>query len=62
MEARAAVLNGRGNGALEKLGAKRECVLRKSFLRDGEYLDQILWTILAEDWRRARVVPGAPIN
>ena len=51
LEARAAVLNGRGNGALKKIGANRECVLRKSFLRNGEYLDQVLWTILADDWR-----------
>jgi RimJ/RimL family protein N-acetyltransferase len=32
----------------------QEGVLRKSFLRDGEYLDQILWTILDDDWRRNR--------
>jgi RimJ/RimL family protein N-acetyltransferase len=51
LEARAAVLNGRGNGALQKLGASRECVLRESFLREGEYLDQVLWTIVADDWR-----------
>src|SRR5207245_9860292 len=51
LEARAAVLNGRGNGALRKVGAVQEGVLRKSFLRNGEYLDQTLWTILDEDWR-----------
>ena len=54
LEARAATANGRGNGALRKVGAVQEGVLRKSFLRDGEYLDQILWTLLDEDWRRAR--------
>jgi RimJ/RimL family protein N-acetyltransferase len=54
LEARAAVLNGRGNGALRKLGAVQEGVLRKSFLRNGEYLDQTLWTILHDDWRRER--------
>ena len=54
LEARAATGNGRGNGALRKMGAVQEGVLRKSFLRDGEYLDQILWTILDEDWRRSR--------
>lgn len=53
LEARAAVLNGRGNGALRKVGATQEGVLRKSFLRNGEYLDQILWTILDDDWKRA---------
>lgn len=50
LEARAAVLNGRGNGALRKIGAVQEGVLRKSFLREGEYLDQTLWTILDEHW------------
>ena len=53
LEARAAVANGRGNGALRKIGAVQEGVLRKSFLRNGEYLDQTLWTILNDDWRRA---------
>lgn len=56
LEARAAVQNGRGNGALRKIGATQEGVLRKSFLRDGEYLDQTLWTILESDWRASRVV------
>lgn len=51
LEARAAVANGRGNGALRKIGAVQEGVLRRSFLRDGRYHDQVLWSILAEDWR-----------
>lgn len=51
LEARAAVANGRGNGALRKVGAVQEGVLRKSFLSNGEYLDQALWTILDSDWR-----------
>ena len=59
LEARAAVPNGRGNGALRKMGASQEGVLRKSFLRDGEYLDQTLWTIVEDDWRRNRT-PGTP--
>src|SRR5687767_15208046 len=58
LEARAAVANGRGNGALRKVGALQEGILRKSFLRNGEYLDQTLWTILDEDWRRAKSVWG----
>ena len=36
LEARAAVANGRGNGALRKLGAVQEGVLRRSFLRHGD--------------------------
>ncbi len=56
LEARAALRNGRGNGALRKLGAVQEGVLRRSFLRNGERLDQALWTILAEEWRGVRAV------
>lgn len=62
LEARAAILNGRGNGALRKVGAVQEGVLRKSFLRNGEYLDQALWTILDEDWRAQRTVYGARVH
>jgi len=54
LEARAAVRNGRGNGALRKIGAVQEGILRKSFLKNGEYLDQTLWTILDEDWQAKR--------
>jgi RimJ/RimL family protein N-acetyltransferase len=50
LEARAAVQNARGNGALRKLGAVPEAVLRQSFIRNGEALDQQLWAILAADW------------
>ena len=35
LEARAAVANGRGNGALRKLGAVQEGMLRRSFQRNG---------------------------
>ena len=51
LEARAALANGRGNGALQKIGAKQEGVLRASFARGGEFLDQALWTILESEWR-----------
>ena len=62
LEARAAILNGRGNGALRKIGAMQEGILRKSFLRNGEYLDQALWTILDEDWKQQRVVWGVRVH
>jgi RimJ/RimL family protein N-acetyltransferase len=62
LEARAAVHNGRGNGALRKLGAVQEGILRKSFLRSGKYLDQSLWAILQEDWYRSKAVWGAKSN
>jgi len=54
LEARAAVLNGRGNGALQKIGAVQEGLLRKSLLRDGQYLDQALYAIVESDWRAQR--------
>ena len=55
IEARAAVANGRGNGALRKIGAVQEGILRRSFLRNGQYHDQVLWSVLAEDWRLQRI-------
>ena len=58
LEARAAVRNGRGTGALLKLGAVPEGVLRKSFLRNGEYLDQVLYAIVEDDWRASRGTPA----
>ena len=61
LEARAALKNGRGNGALRKLGAVQECVLRRSFRRNGEDLDQALWTILQDDWLHAKTVWGSPL-
>jgi RimJ/RimL family protein N-acetyltransferase len=54
LEARSAIRNGRGNGALLKIGATQECLLRKSFQKDGEFLDQVLYSILEEDWHALR--------
>jgi len=51
IEARAAVANGRGNGALQKIGATCEAVLRRSFRRNGTYMDQRLWAMTREEWR-----------
>jgi [ribosomal protein S5]-alanine N-acetyltransferase len=50
LEARASVENGRGNGALRKLGAVQEGVLRRAFLRNGRYHDQVLWSLIDSDW------------
>jgi RimJ/RimL family protein N-acetyltransferase len=52
LEARAVHLNGRGNGALRKLGATREGVLRSAFQGEHARFDQVMWSILAEDWAR----------
>jgi RimJ/RimL family protein N-acetyltransferase len=62
LEARAAVLNGRGNGALIKVGAVQEGVLRKSFLRDGVYLDQVLYSIIDSDWRASRDITWSDLQ
>jgi RimJ/RimL family protein N-acetyltransferase len=50
LEARVLMQNGRANGALRKLGAVQEGILRRSVRRDGEYFDQVLWSMLKEDW------------
>ena len=62
LEARAAVQNARGNGALRKIGAVQEGILRKSFLRGGRLHDQALWAIIDEDWYRSKAVWGAKVN
>jgi RimJ/RimL family protein N-acetyltransferase len=62
LEARAAVVNGRGNGALAKIGAVKEGLLRSSFLRNGQYHDQVLWSIVRDDWRRAKAVWGESLH
>jgi RimJ/RimL family protein N-acetyltransferase len=50
LEARVLLQNGRANGALRKLGAAQEGVLRRSVRRGGEYFDQVLWSMLKEVW------------
>ena len=60
LEARAAVANGRGNGALRKIGAVQEGLLRRSFVRNGQHHDQVLWGILADDWRLQRLAQRPP--
>ena len=62
LEARAAVRNGRGNGALRKLGAVQEGLLRRSFYRRGEYHDQALWAILDQDWRDRNLTWDGPVH
>lgn len=54
LEARTLVHHGRRSSALAKIGAVQEAVMRRSIFRDGEYVDQILWAILADDWRTLR--------
>jgi RimJ/RimL family protein N-acetyltransferase len=49
LEARAVTHNGRGNGALQKIGAKTEGVLAKAFKTGDGYVEQLLWALTAAD-------------
>ena len=50
LESRVLLQNGRANGALRKIGAVQEGVLRRSIRRGGEYFDQVLWAVVRDDW------------
>lgn len=50
LETRTAVGNDRGNGALRKLGATKEGLLRHGMCKNGVYFDQALWSILSDEW------------
>jgi RimJ/RimL family protein N-acetyltransferase len=62
LEARACVANGRGTGALRKVGALCEGILHQSFERHGERLDQGLWTIQRDRWLSAVTEPGLTLH
>jgi RimJ/RimL family protein N-acetyltransferase len=51
LEARASVPNVRGSGALAKIAAVHEVKMRESFRRHGMWFDQVMWSILADEWR-----------
>jgi RimJ/RimL family protein N-acetyltransferase len=50
LESRVLLHNGRANGALRKLGAVQEGVLRRSVRRQGQFFDQVLWALVKDDW------------
>jgi ribosomal-protein-alanine N-acetyltransferase len=60
LEARAMAANGRGNGALRKMGSVLEGRLPQSFLKDGRLHDQTTWSLLEPDWRRMNGVWRRP--
>ena len=60
LEARVAVQNGRGNGAMRKLGAVQEGMLRRGARQHGVYVDQVLWALLKDDWRQTPRPTGEP--
>jgi ribosomal-protein-alanine N-acetyltransferase len=53
LEARAMASNDRGNGALRKMGARKEGLLRQSMAKGGCLHDAHLWAIVERDWRQA---------
>jgi RimJ/RimL family protein N-acetyltransferase len=54
LEARSVDANLRGNRAFERLGARRDGMLRGAF-RDGDVVrDHVMWSILAPEWRAMR--------
>ena len=56
LEGRAATANARGNGALTKIGATSEAVLKNSLERHGVYHEQLLWTLIREEWDERQAV------
>jgi RimJ/RimL family protein N-acetyltransferase len=47
-------------GSLRAAGGTREAVLRRVAMVENQSVDQELWAILREDWRRARPRPDSP--
>ena len=62
LESRVVVQNGRANGALRKLGAVQEGVLRRSVRRGDEYFDQVLWSVLKDDWGQLWMTPASRVH
>jgi RimJ/RimL family protein N-acetyltransferase len=61
-EFRIDVRNGRANGALRKLGAAQEGLLRRARAADGEFHDQVLWAIVATDWNDTHTVRTSSVH
>ena len=62
MEARTAAANGRGVGALRKLGAVPEGTLRRCFRCPSGELDHVMWSLLADEWQSNAVASRALIS
>lgn len=54
VEFRIDVCNSRANGALRKLGATQEGLLRRALCREGGFHDQVLWAMVAGEWASPR--------
>jgi len=59
IEARVVTENHRGRGALTKLGAVCEAVMRQSFRRGAVRMDQMLWSVTRASWTFANAACGA---
>jgi ribosomal-protein-alanine N-acetyltransferase len=62
LEVRVLPHNGRAIGALRKLGAVQEGILRRSLRQRGNYVDQVLWSILRDDWAIELVPPSQRVH
>lgn len=61
-EFRVDVRNPRANGALRKLGASQEGLLRRARYRDGTFSDEVLWAIVASDWSMPRDLASSRVH
>lgn len=58
LESRSSATNAAAIRSLRRLGAVKEALLRQSFRRRGEYVDDELWALMARDWRgRTQTTP-----
>jgi len=62
LEPQSAVQDGRRSAAQRNEAAGQEAVLRRSFVRNGQYHDQALWSIHATEWRQAKAVWGPKVH
>jgi len=51
LEARAVRSNERAQQALRRLGAKAEGILRHGFKHKSGWVDQVMWSVLSDEWR-----------
>jgi RimJ/RimL family protein N-acetyltransferase len=60
VEARTAVDNVASQRVLERLGFRREGLLRAYFQLDGEWVDNYLYALVKEEWERQGGAPARP--
>jgi ribosomal-protein-serine acetyltransferase len=55
MEIHCAPENRRSRAIPERLGFKQEGILREEMFIDGRYLDSVVYAMLEDEWRAARL-------